>query len=305
MTSLHSLARKTLYSLTTMKFRDRIKLSRLDFSTTPPILVFQMGKVGSTSICDTLESMNLGRPIYHVHYLSGEGIKAAELWHKQYQGKVPYSVTYFGLLGAKIRANLGKARYTIITGVREPIAKEISNYFELADKIDMGLRNDDGAFDADRIDEYLLDRFNRFAEEEDHFFTTKWFEQELKGTFRIDIYSYPFNKDKGYSIIREESLDLLVYQFEKMQDVFPDALGELLCLDNLPALEMRNVGMSKWYADLYADVKRNIVVPVEVCQKVYGTRYVGHFYSKEMIDKWIEHWSKGWNQPHNSTTYSD
>lgn len=291
---MKSTIKKILYRLTTQKFRDRIKFSRIDFSATPPILVFQMGKVGSTSIRDTLKAMNLGRPIYQAHYLSRQGIELARLWHRHHQGKVPYGVEYYQLLGRKIQTNLDKAHYTIITGVRDPIAKEISNYFELAEKIDHGLRAEDGTFDIERVDSYLLDRFNRFDEEEDGFFTTKWFDQELKGTFGIDVYEHPFNRYKGYSIIRYDNLDLLVYQYEKLQQIFPDALSKLLDLEltAVPELKRHNIGMSKWYAEAYAEVKRRIRVPVEVCRKVYRIRFVRHFYSDQMIEDWVRHWSR-------------
>lgn len=285
--------KKVLYSLTTMKFRDWVRFSRLDFAARPPVLVFQMGKVGSTSIYHTLDGMNLGRPVYHAHYLSSQGVKKARKWHRLHQGKVPYGVEYYQLLGRKIRRNLGEAHYTVIAGVRDPIAKEISNYFELADEVDHGLRDEDGSFDTSQIISYLLDRFRRFDVEEDSFFTTAWFDQELKGTLGIDIYEYPFDHSQGYSIFRCADLDLLVYQYERLGEIFRYALSELLGLSvsDIPELRRDNVGTSKWYADLYTEAKDAIVIPAEVCKKVYGTEFVRHFYSDETIDEWIEHWS--------------
>lgn len=292
MTIITSLAKKTFLSLTPYKLRVQLKFHRVNFSAAPPILVFQMGKVGSTSILHTLKLMDLGRPIYHAHYLSIEGVRAAKTWHLEQQGKAPESITYYQVLGSKLRANLGKVKLTIITGVREPIARDISNYFELADRIDRGLRNDDGSFDSGKIERYFIDRFNKFADEGDDYFGTNWFDRELKGTFGIDIYSYPFDQGRGYRVIREDSFDLLVYQFEKMTDIFPDALAELLGRDDVPALAKSNVGDSKWYAELYADIKDSIVIPVDICKRIYETKYVKHFYSEEMINHFIEYWSK-------------
>ena len=292
MTIITSLAKKLFLRLTPAKLRMQLKFNRVNFSAAPPILVFQMGKVGSTSILDTLNRMDLGRPIYHAHYLSAEGVRAAKTWHLEQQGKAPHSITYYEVLGSKLRATCGKVRFTIITGAREPIARDISNYFELAGRIDRGLRNDDGSFDSGKIERYFIDRFNRFADEGDHYFGTNWFERELKGTFGIDIYSYPFDQDRGYTVIREDSFDLLVYQFEKMTDIFPDALAQLLGRDDVPALAKSNVGNSKWYAGLYADIKDSIVIPADICKRIYQTKYVKHFYSEEMINRFIEYWSR-------------
>lgn len=235
--------------------------------------------------------MNLGRPIYHAHYLSKDGIRDAKSWLKRQMSYVPDSVGYFDLLGKKVRANLGKAHFSVITGVRDPIAKEISGYFELADKIDMGIKGIDGSYDPRRVEEYLMDRFSRFDVEENGFFTTKWFDQELKGTFGIDVFEYPFDKERGYSVIRHNNLELLMYQFEKLPEIFSSAISELLNLHDVPELERRNVGEAKWYAELYANVKANIVVPVEICKKVYSTKYVRHFYSSEMIEEFVNEWS--------------
>jgi hypothetical protein len=285
--------KKALYGLTTTKFRDRLKFARMDFQEIPPILVFQMGKVGSTSICHTLESMDLGRPVYHAHYLSTEGIEKARSWHRHHQGSVPYSIDYYQLLGRKVCANLGKAHYAVITGVRDPIAKEISNYFELADEIDHGLRNDNGSFDIDAINRYLLDRFDRFADTESDFFTKVWFDQELKGTLGIDVFQHPFDSNAGYTIIKSNNVDLLVYQYEKLEHVFPAAVAKLLGLtqSDVPSLARHNVGSQKWYAEVYAEVKERIAVPLEVCRRVYGSKLVTHFYSQQTTADWTRRWS--------------
>jgi len=290
---IKSATKIALYRLTPAKLRARVKLSMIDFVQTPPILVYQMGKVGSTSILHTLSGMDLGRPVYQAHYLSDEGIREAKRWNRRVGRKVPASVGWFQLLGRKVRRNLGKAHYTVITGVRDPIAREISELFERGDKIDLGLRDEGGSYDIDSVLSYLLDSFRRFDGAEHRFFSTAWLDRELKGTFGIDVYGYPFDHEKGYEIVRYEGLDLLVYQYEQLANVWADAMGELLGLDktHIPSLNRDNVGKAKWYADAYAEVKNSIIVPVDVCRKLYSVKHVRHFYSDQTISRWIEHWS--------------
>lgn len=47
-----------------------------------PILVYQMGKVGSSTIVNTLKSSNINNPVYHIHFLSSEGIYSIENYYK-------------------------------------------------------------------------------------------------------------------------------------------------------------------------------------------------------------------------------
>ena len=45
-----------------------------------PLLIYQMGKVGSTAVQVSLQAADLEVPIYHVHVLTEEGIK----WKKSH-----------------------------------------------------------------------------------------------------------------------------------------------------------------------------------------------------------------------------
>jgi len=282
--------KKIALGLMSNHFRDRIKISRLDFKKKPPILVFQMGKVGSTSIYQTLSSLNLDRPIYHVHFLSEPGIRSAKIWHQQHEGLIPYGIKYFELVGKKVKKNLSKTRWTIISGVREPIAKEISMYFELANKVNHGLVNQENKLDPEKIKEYFLHRFDQFDLNENKMLTTNWFDQELNGVFGIDVFRHPFDKEKGYSIIRNKNVDLLIYQYEKLNQIFNESLNEFLPSIKAVELKRSNVGSDKWYRETYKKVRESIVIPDEILQKAYSVKYVKHFYTSEMIKDFKAQW---------------
>ena len=59
-------------------FAESLKIKIQSFREYPPILIYQMGKVGSATVHETLLHANLPHPIYHIHFLSYDGIKNAE-----------------------------------------------------------------------------------------------------------------------------------------------------------------------------------------------------------------------------------
>ena len=47
-----------------------------------PIVIYQMGKVGSSSVYSSLKALKLDNPVYHVHFLTPQGINWAETIYK-------------------------------------------------------------------------------------------------------------------------------------------------------------------------------------------------------------------------------
>ncbi|MDY7015276.1 MAG: hypothetical protein SVX43_17095, partial [Cyanobacteriota bacterium] len=76
--SLQSLLRQN-YAVTKTysQLRWRLKM-RSRLPPKAPLLVYQMGKVGSTTIVESLQRAVPDRFIFHVHFLSHKGIKIDE-----------------------------------------------------------------------------------------------------------------------------------------------------------------------------------------------------------------------------------
>ena len=100
----------------------------------PPILVYQMGKVGSKTVFATLNSMGLTNPIRHMHHLSDKGFD--DLVWKRKDEPAKEAVR----LGIKLRNSLVELTKTtrriyVISLTREPIITMISAVFENLDNI--------------------------------------------------------------------------------------------------------------------------------------------------------------------------
>ena len=69
--------KRELYSRA-RSFKERSEFYLRDFDANPPIIVYQMGKVGSSTVYRSLVNSYLKNPVYQVHFLSDEGIRNAE-----------------------------------------------------------------------------------------------------------------------------------------------------------------------------------------------------------------------------------
>lgn len=95
----------------------------------PPVLIYQMGKVGSSTVHSSLNQ--LGIPSYQVHLLSSNTISQTE----EYYRRLPHAVMPGHLRTSKylsehIDKTRGKIRWKVVTLVREPVSRAISNCYE-------------------------------------------------------------------------------------------------------------------------------------------------------------------------------
>lgn len=100
--------------------------------------------------------------------------------------------------------------------------------------------------------------------------------------------SYPFDKEKGYTIIKEGNIEVFVYQLEKLNDVFL----ELSDWVGVPFEKMVNANKAedKWVGESYKQACKEIEITQEYFDRCYNEPYVKHFYSDEDIEKFKERW---------------
>lgn len=96
-----------------------------------PIVIYQMGKVGSTTIVESLRRSVPERSIFHVHFLSTEGIKIEEDFYREHLsriGAIHDHLLESWYLSEQFDKITSDEKYKIITLVREPIARNISAF---------------------------------------------------------------------------------------------------------------------------------------------------------------------------------
>jgi len=266
----------------------------------PPLLIFQMGKVGSKTIRSSLQASGLGRTIYHVHYLTLERINELEKDRKHYLGtdkeQLLQHVWQYQYLHRQIASGFDGKRWKVITLTREPIGRNVATFFEnlevtpLEPERRYSIKSDYYGFEIvldvenmDRLTELFFDRLN-------HDTPLTFFDRELKGVFGIDVFASEFPTSKGYKIYRDERTDVLLIRLEDLNECARDAFREFLGIADF-ALINTNVGSEKEYASLYKRFRDSIVLPQAYVDRMYNAKYTRHFYSAEEISTFRAKWT--------------
>lgn len=253
------------------------------------LLIYQPGKTGSMSLWRTCE-----------HY----GIESVDVHTFN-----PYSLNK----GYVDWCNQARAGFhgKMVIPVREPVARDFSNYFqllvlspaiveELFDVHDFyeGFQKIYYAYLTEDIEpefsgypitcdayNYRREGYLKYGYEFD------FFELELKKYFGIDIMEYPFDTQKGYSVIEERGIEIFLFQLERMDDV-EAAIGDFL---DIPDFKIRseNVGSEKEYRYLYQLFKENVTLKQEYIDFYYKNNdAVNHFYSEKQRNSFYNKWMK-------------
>ncbi len=257
------------------------------------LIIFQMGKVGSTSVYTSLKSLSLDMPLYHVHFLTQEGIRWAYEVYKQ-----GFSRT--GMIGEHIfdslhlRRQLDKGlpkhrQWKIVSLVRDPVARNISSFFQT-----LNLEFPDFEYEIKlssmKSEALVNELIPLFWEKFNHDFPLNWYDTEMKPVFEIDVFASEFPKSEGYKIYTQGKADLLLFKLETLDKCAPQAFNRFLGIKNFE-LSKANEATQKKYYGVYRQFLNNIIIPDEYIDHLYKSKYVRHFYSdaeiKTFRDKWV------------------
>jgi len=270
-----------------------------------PLLIYQMGKVGSVTILRSLEALELDMPIYHTHFLSQHLVDEEEKRRRKYFGthqakgpgwqdpRRPWLNQY---LRNQIKKGSKDKKWKIVTLVRDPISRNTSAFFQSLElkRLDYDHQYQAKSFfgfetivDLEDLGPFIT----IFFEKSDHDTPLVFFDRELKDTFGIDVYSSAFPKSKGYKIYEEERADVLLIRLENLDECAQDAFKEFLGIDGF-TLTNKNVAGDKPYRALYQRFLDSIVLPDSYLDRMYTSKYARHFYSEEEINKFKAKWRK-------------
>ncbi len=249
------------------------------------ILVYQPGKVGSSSVCNSLAT--IGVNVTHVHMLTDCFIYdlIPELAWEPEDMKLETIRKSSQYCSDKIK--LAK-HLKIITLVREPLSRDYSHFlYHMSELVKNGyLLSDNSLLEA--CAEGIRKRALQNGKCK-YGYQFEWFNKELKEVFGIDVYSHPFDKEKGYSIIKQDNIEVLVVKLEKLNDL-EQVVGEFA---NAPHFKLINVNEAskKEYKDLYKSIRESVKIPRQVVSLYYnGNRYMDHFYSEEEKKSFLKKW---------------
>jgi len=259
----------------------------------PPIVVYQMGKVGSTSVVHTVRALFPDRPVYNVHHLTKEGLDyTADAYSLQGRAFPGYAYWVARYLYGRVDAAT-EGRWSVITLTRDLVARNVSGFFETLaawypawcprayDRLDTSARL--SLFDEMR---------DVFLECYPHDVAAGWFEAELEPVLGIDVLAKEFPRELGYDVYGGDSADLLVLRLENLSGCYQTALSVFFGRD-LSGLDLAraNVAEEKPYKRFYQEFSSWLVLPDDYLQRMYGTRYARHFYSEAELREFRKRWS--------------
>lgn len=239
-----------------------------------PIIVYQMGKVGSSSVRDSLKSQGVYF-VFHVHRMNPDNILKAMEERKKYLNNGKKRLDE--MIGESLYKNIVKRgrKIKVITLVREPIGRNISHFFQ-GYKMFTGINYGDASFTIKELEECFIQNF-------EHSLPLNWFDEEMKQILGIDVYEYSFPKDKGYLTIKKGNIELLIIKLEVDDSIKEKAIEEFSGIENF-RLVKKNVAKEKNYSDTYSDFMRNVRLPESYIDLMCNSEYTKHFYSNEEIE---------------------
>jgi len=237
-----------------------------------PILIYQPGKVGSTTIESAL--LNAGVSCVHFHWL--ESNKVCQYGFNEQVLKLYKE--YAKLVHDKLHI---EDEIKIITIVRDPIGKELSDFMQkfMHDFVDKVIETNKLELEAQKFVEERVAKNEEFS----------WFDEELKQLTGIDIFKYPFDKEKGYAWIKTENVQILVLKTE-MLDNNSDIIAEFVGKDNVQ-MKRENEAKDKHYRYIYDELKKRFCLSEKIVNELYTQNpYMDHFYTKEEKKFLSERW---------------
>lgn len=255
------------------------KLQQDDF-----VLIYQMGKVGSSSVEASLEKIDV--PNWHLHsfddneefliYKNTDDVNCFFDWHIRGAYKI--------LLGHRLRILQKRDYLKIITLVRDPIATVVSRFFNDI-HIQFIEAKKNGSIHGSLKDtmEYLVEAFETQIDFE---FFTHWYDRELQKNFDIDIFSYIHSPNQDFWRIEQSGRDVLLVKCEALKDISSE-LGHFL---EVPIFNLINcnIGENKWYSELYQHFLK--IYSFEKLFFLYDTPLYKTLYSSKEIKQFKAKW---------------
>lgn len=224
------------------------------------IHLWQMGKVGSKSIQRAIESVS-GLHCMHLHYV--------DAFHR--------SQPSVGVHYSRLLKCCGEQPKLVICGVRDPVDRVVSGYFQEAES-----RGE--AVSADSLSRVVHELGSRLIS--DLRSICSWFHH---GFFSdIDVYAQPFDCGAGFEVFESGGVRVLLYRFASF-GMIEDEIARFVGMPGL-RIPRQNVSRDKSYGDLLDAVRRSICLPSGVLESLYSSRYAEQFLTpqeREMACCWL------------------
>lgn len=244
---------RTVKATTRQLYSQVQKLTSGDF-----VLIYQMGKVGSTALERTVHNA------LHFHTLYNNP-------HCRFRARLKW-----GWLGTRFFLPVGyflkrflirrSKRIRIVTLVRHPIARARSVFFQELPYW-LVLYSSRRGLDERQEGASLLTEAFREVFNIDYY--DRWFDEELKRFTGIDVFDHKFDAENGCVLLQDGKYEVLVVQYEKLAVAQPHIeafIGQELDLTR------ENVSTNKWYGPIMKNFTEEDIARLPECRQLLESR---------------------------------
>lgn len=260
-----------------------------------PLLVFQMGKVGSSSIVGSLAANLANHEVFQIHFLSDDWVTRVVDQYRAASEVTGRPSIDNHVLASRYLSRRFKRRHTgerlhIISLVRDPVARNISAFFQAFPVYMAKAKTTDDAEGVRGIKtDELVRLFQEDFGEDRHAVPSTWFQTHLQPAFNIDVFATPFDHDKHYQIIENEHARLLLLRAEDLDTSLIPAVREFMGVE-LPLVAHKNSADDKQYAGTYRAFKDELRLAESYVYGLYNTPFMRHFYTPEEVTSFKNSW---------------
>jgi len=247
----------------------------IDIQSTRTLIpvVYTMGKVASTAISQAI--IAAGLPCTDVHTLN-----RAQLMRRVFgtvaRGHIPQRHLRDALWSQR-KLTRQKHRYLYISLVRDPIARNLSAYFEN--------RHFLSAHDRQITDPHQV--LAHFHATYTHRQPLTWFAREFETQLGIDVYAQAFPQQQKFSY--DAATNTVIFRTDCPDATKSAVLSQLLARDI--TVGRSNLGTQSDYHALYAQVQATASFDPTFVQQTYDTRFARHFWTAPERAAFVASWS--------------
>lgn len=243
----------------------------------PPVIILTFGKVGSSSVYETLKR-ELSNPVFHLHNFTDKSIKKGINLHIQSDRKsIPLHLRVSNVLHKKLK-NYENKLY-VITILREPISREISAFFQNSEFYKNSIEGPGLMINLDAAMPILNNVINGGMTKK----LENWIDEELVDGLGINVYEKSSFSDKKFQIFHSKKCELLLLKMEDLDQVFNEAINNLLQTNLNIELLKSNIGGSKHYSRVYKKAKNLVELKAETKRELLSSKYMNSFYKNEVF----------------------
>lgn len=256
------------------------------------IFIWQMGKVGSASILNSLEKLTTPTDwdvtdiVTNDHWLVHNN-----LFHT-HSVQILYNFLHYT-----------EEEFIVISLVRDLLARNISSIFESMcrnapwNKLFIAERDEFTNFPYERQEAEIQKKLAALNMDDG---LINWYDSLFKSHFYypeserylIDIYNKKFDHDKGIQIYssKRKRIKMIIIRLENLNES-EEEIGNFLGITNFKLIK-NNLSNDKWYKHIYEKFLSRYTPPAKEINRLYQSKFMQYFYSQNQIKTMQDRWTK-------------